>query len=188
MPTRVGTVTMRGRSVDGTAVVAGLGLTPGRALDLRRIEQKLAELGHSERFRAVWLNPSGTGAAVSFSPELEPAPDRVFGVGVAFDQFMSGRPWIGGIDRSLFGAVAEGVAIVRLGSYAQEVAGFLRLRAVVRRRYLPVAVGAWLAHESVRLFEGSGELPSAKTQEGGGFIGMRDEYEMASIADAISAG
>ena len=32
-------------------------------------------------------------------------------------------------------------------------------------------------HESVRLFEGSGELPSAETQELGGFAGMRDDPE-----------
>ena len=94
MPTRVGTVTMRGRSVEGTAVVAG--------------------------------SDSRQAARSTFD-----------------------------------GAVAEGAAIVRLASYAQEVAGFLRLRAVVRRRYLPVAVGAWLAHESVRRFSPRRRTPFA---------------------------
>ena len=175
LSTRVGTVVLTGRAVDGAAIVAGLGLTTGRTLDLRTTEKLLAELGHSERFRAVWLNPGGAGSTVSFRPELEPAPKRAFGVGVAFDQFMSGRLWIGGVDRSVLGGYAEAALIARLGSYSQDAVAFLRLRAVVRRRYLPIAVGARLIHESVRLFEGSGELPNAETQEAIGFVGMRDD-------------
>lgn len=177
MPTRVGSVVVAGHAVDGPAVVAGLGLVPDRPLDLRGAELALAALGHSERFLAVWLNPGGAGSAATFRPELEPAPKRAFGVGVAFDQFMSGRLWVGGVDRSMFNANAEGALIVRLGSYAQDANAFLRLRAKVRRRFLPVTLGARLSHESIRLFEGRGELPSAETQEVGSFLGLRDDPE-----------
>ena len=177
MPTEVGLVTLRGHTVDGAAVVAGLGLTQGRALDVRLAEQGLAELGHSERYRAVWLNPTGSGDIVNFDPELEPAPGRAFGIGVAFDQFMSGRIWIGGVERSVINGNAEAAVIARFGSYAQDAAAFLRLRAKVRRRYFPLTIGGRLAHESVRLFSENGELPSAETQEANGFIGLRDDPE-----------
>ena len=175
MPTRVGSVNVTGKAVDGDAVIAGLGLAPGTDVDLRELEKGISELGHSERYRGVWLNPSGTGPSVSFSPELEPAPRRSFGVGVAFDQFMSGRLWFGGVDRSFFNANAEGALLTRLGSYEQDVSAFLRRRAKVRRSYVPITLGASLTHESVRLFEGSSELPSAETQELGGFFGLRDD-------------
>jgi predicted acylesterase/phospholipase RssA len=175
LPTRVATVTMIGKAADGTAVIAGLGITPGSDLDLHRLEQAISDLGHSERYRGVWLNPGGAGASVSFRPELEAAPASSFGVGVAFDQFMSGRIWLGGIDRSFFDGNAEGALLVRLGSYSQDVSAFVRRRAHVRRSYVPITVSASLAHESVRLFQGSGELPSAETQELGGFIGLRDD-------------
>jgi hypothetical protein len=175
LPTRVGSVTMRNPVPDGPAVLTGLGIASGRAIDLRRTEKAYGELGHSERVRAVWLNPSGTGAEVTFRPELEPASRRLFGVGVAFDQFMSGRLWVGGVDHSVFGANAEGAVVARFGSYEQDALGFLRLHTDLRGGHLPVTVGGRLAHESVRLFKGSGELPSAETNEGEGFIGLHDD-------------
>jgi hypothetical protein len=161
--------------VDGNVVIAGLGIAPGPDLNLQTLEEAITALGHSERYRGLWLNPSGSGASVSFSPELEAAPRRSFGVGVAFDQFMSGRLWLGGIDRYFFNGNAEGAALVRLGSYAQDLSAFIRKRARVRRNFVPITLAASLAHESVRLFEGSSELPSAETQELGGFLGLRDD-------------
>jgi predicted acylesterase/phospholipase RssA len=175
MPTHVASVSVRGSAVDGNVVIAGLGIAPGTDLNLQTLEEAITALGHSERYRGLWLNPSGSGASVSFSPELEAAPRRSFGVGVAFDQFMSGRLWLGGIDRSFFNGNAEGAALVRLGSYAQDLSAFIRKRARVRRNFVPITLAASLAHESVRLFEGSSELPSAETQELGGFLGLRDD-------------
>ena len=173
MPTQVTTVSLRTRTADGAAVVAGLGLIPGGALNTRRAEVGLAELAHSERYRGVWLHPSGEGTDVAFRPELEPAPDHAFGVGVAFDQFMSGRIWVGGVNRSVLGGRAEGAGIVRLGSYAQDAMAFLRLRAKVLRRSFPLTVATHAGHETVRLFDSTGEAPSAETQEIGGFVGVR---------------
>jgi len=47
----------------------------------------------------------------------------------------------------------------------------------VRGGHVPVAAGVRFAHESVRLFDGNGELPNAETTEGEGFIGLRDDPE-----------
>ena len=88
---------------------------------------------------------------------------------------MSGRLWIGGVDRSVFNGLAEGALLIRLGTYEQDVSAFVRKRAHVRRSYVPITIGARLVHESVRLFDGPTERPSAETQEAGGFIGLRDD-------------
>jgi NTE family protein len=176
MPSTVSGVALTGaRPADADALLGDLALTKGAPLDMRRLQAGILALGHSERYRALWLTPSGTGTDVSFNLELEPAPQRAFGAGVAFDQFMSGRLWIGGVNRSLGGGDFEGVALARLGSYEQDVSAFLRRRALVGSTYVPFTVGVAASHESVRLFEGPGELPSAESREVAGFIGLRED-------------
>ncbi|HVZ49168.1 MAG TPA: hypothetical protein VG916_10315, partial [Gemmatimonadaceae bacterium] len=152
----------------------------GQPLDVERTRRGLVALGDVERIRAVWLDPRGSGPAVSFHPDLEPAPQRVFGVGGAFDQFMSGRLWLGGVDRDVFHMNAEGTAVARFGAYAQDVMGFVRAHADLLGGHRPVAIGARLAHESVRLFTDAGELPNAETQEGEAFVGLRDDPEVGA--------
>jgi hypothetical protein len=142
---------------------------------MRRIERALAELGHSERFRGLWLNPTGTGTTAAFRPDLQPAPNSAFGVGVAYDQFMSGRLWIGGVDRSFLGASVEGTLLARLGSYEQDISAFIRKRAQLGSTSIPITVGARITHESIRLFNDSSETNSAETQELDAFVGLRGD-------------
>jgi NTE family protein len=174
LPIRVGSVTILGRAADAEAAVAALGLVPGQSLDLRAVERALAELGHSERYRSAWLNPGGAGPIVSFRPEVEASPVRAFGVGIAFDQFMSGRLWIGGVDRAFLAANLEGGLLAKLGSYQQDVTAFVRKRLHWGSRHFTTTFDAHGAHESVRLFTDAGERPSAETNEVGGFLGLRE--------------
>ena len=160
---------------DGAAVLGDLGLSPGAALDTRRLEAGLLGLGRRDRYRAVWLMPSGAGDEVSFRAQLEPAPKRAIGVGVAFDQFMSGRIWIGAVDRSFFKGDAEGALLVRAGLYAQDATAFVRRRIRLSASYVPFTVGGRIEHEAVRLFSGESERPSGETREAGGFIGLRED-------------
>jgi predicted acylesterase/phospholipase RssA len=176
LPTRVSDVILTGaRPVDGDAIVGDLSLLAGAALDVHRLETGMRTLGHLERYRAFWLTPTGSGSDVAFHLEAEPAPQRAFGVGAAFDQFMSGRLWIGGVDRSLAHSDAEGVLLARLGSYEQDITAFVRRRALVGSTYVPFTVGARASHESVRLFDGRSELPSAETRELAGFAGLHED-------------
>ncbi|MDA1080788.1 MAG: patatin-like phospholipase family protein [Gemmatimonadetes bacterium] len=180
LPTRIGTVAVAlgnaaADAIDAATLINELGLTPGRTLDVPHTERALTALGLSERTRAVWLNPAGSGPDVTFRPVFDPAPRRAFGIGVAFDQFMSGRLWIGGIDRSVTNMNAEAAVIAQFGSYEQSILGFVRAHTDVRGVHVPVAAGARLAHESVRLFQGGGELPNAETQEGELFFGVRGD-------------
>lgn len=163
------------RIVDGDLVLDELGVAAGQPLDIGKLDAGITTVGQSERYRALWLQPGGSGADVTLHVQLDPAPQRSFGVGVAFDQFMSGRLWVGGIDRTLLSGDAEAVGLVRLGTYEQDIDVFVRRRALVGTRYVPFTVEAKLAHESVRLFSGDGELPSAETRELVGFVGLKQD-------------
>jgi predicted acylesterase/phospholipase RssA len=163
------------RIVDGDVVLDELGVSAGDTLSVGKLDLGITSIGHQERYRGLWLQPSGSGNDVTFHVQLDPAPKQSFGGGVAFDQFMSGRLWIGGIDRTLLNGDAEGVALVRLGTYEQDADVYVRRRALVGKRYVPFTIEAQLKHESVRLFSGDGELPSAETRELVGFIGLKQD-------------
>ncbi len=161
--------------VDGDLVIDELGIWPGDTLRLEKLDQGVHSISQRERYRALWLNPGGSGSDVSFHVDLEPAAKSTFGFGLAFDQFMSGRIWLGGVNRTLLNGDAEGVGIVRLGTYEQDIDVFARRRALVRRTQVPITVEATIRHESVRLFNGAGELPSAETEEFIGFMGLKQD-------------
>ena len=176
LPTKVKQIGFSGvRIVDGDLVLDELGVNAGTALDIDRLDFGIHSIAHHERYRALWLQPTGSGQDVTFKVQLDPAPQRSFGVGIAFDQFMSGRLWIGGIDRTLLNGDAEGVAMAKLGTYEQDLDVFVRRRALVGKKYLPFTIEGLLKHESVRLFSGDGELPSAETREAVGFIGLKQD-------------
>jgi NTE family protein len=176
IPTKVTQVGFSGvRLVDGDLVLDELGVAPGEPLNLARLDTGIASIARHERYRALWLQPAGSGNDVSFHVQVDPAPQRSFGVGVAFDQFMSGRLWLGGIDRTLFDGDAEGVGVLHLGTYEQDLDLFVRRRALVGRTYVPFTVEGEIKHEDVRLFSGDGELPSAETREAIGFVGLKQD-------------
>ncbi len=163
--------------VDAGAVTEDLGLTDGAPITQERLQKGLLKIGRSERYRALWLNPSGYGDTVAFHLTLETAPRRAFGVGMAFDQFMSGRLWVGGVDRSLFNGDAEGAALARFGTYAQDVQAFVRRRSQLGPSYWPVSAAVNVSHESVRLFQGAGELAAADVRQATLFLGLREDPE-----------
>lgn len=176
MPTKVTQVGFSGvRLVDGDLVLDELGVSPGERLNVAKLDTGIASISRHERYRALWLQPAGSGDDVSFHVQVDPAPQRSFGVGVAFDQFMSGRLWLGGIDRTLFDGDAEGVGVVHLGTYEQDLDLFVRRRALVGRTYVPFTIEGEIKHEAVRLFSGDGELPSAETREAIGFVGLKQD-------------
>ena len=176
MPTRVRQVGFTGVPiVDGDLVLDELGVVAGDSLNLPRLAAGIGFVSHRERYRALWLSPTGTGEQVEFHVGLDAAPQSAFGVGIAFDQFMSGRLWIGGVDRTLLHGDAEGVALVHLGTYEQDLDVFVRRRARVGMHYVPFTVEAELKHESVRLFSGDAELASAETREAIAFVGLKQD-------------
>lgn len=176
IPTRVTQVGFSGvRIVDGDLVLDELGVQAGEPLDIAKLASGINVVSRHERYRGMWLQPAGGGSDVAFHVQLDPAPQRTFGVGVAFDQFMSGRLWLGGVDRTLLHGDAEGVALIKLGTYEQDADLFVRRRALVSKTYVPFTVEALLKHELIRQFSGDGELPSADTREIVGFMGLKQD-------------
>jgi NTE family protein len=176
LPTMVKQVGFSGvRIVDGDLVLDELGIAAGERLNVAKLDTGINSISQHERYRAMWLQPSGTGPDVSFHVQLDPAPQSSFGVGFAFDQFMSGRLWVGGIDRTLLDGDAEGVAMLRVGTYEQDLDVFARRRALVKNTYVPFTVEAQIKHELIRLFNGDGELPAAETQDAIGFVGLKQD-------------
>lgn len=188
MPSAIGEVAPAATAAE-RAVLAQLGIAPGAPFDLAGLRARLVALGSVETIRAVWLAPGGAGSHVTFHPDVETAPRRVIGLGVAFDQFMSGRLWLGGVDRRAFDLDAEGTVVARFGAYEQDVVAALRPRVDPAGQQRPLAGGVRLAHESVRLFSDAGELASAETQEGELFAGIQqnpqaDAWRYELLADA----
>lgn len=175
-PTTIGAVAIPDGAAE-RAVLAQLGVAAGTPFDIERTRRALVTLGNVERIRAVWLDPGGSGTQVTFAPMLQAAPRRAIGLGVAFDQFLSGRIWLGGVDRRTFDLDAEGAVVARFGAYEQDVLAVLRPHADVIGEHRPFAAGVRLVHESVRMFVDAGELPSAETQEGELFTGLQQNAE-----------
>lgn len=164
-----------GDAVDKGAVTADLGLVSGGGVPLARLQNGLLTIGKSERYRSLWLGPTGSGDSVAFQPALQPAPQKAFGLGIAYDQFMSGRLWLGGVNRSLWSGNAEGSLLMRVGTYAQDLTGFVRRRAQVGTRSLPLAGELSVMHESVRSFYGKTELAGVENRQIQAFFGLRED-------------
>ncbi len=170
--TRMATPDVRDRD----AIIRDLALESYAPLDPAAVRRGLARFATTERYRSVWFNPSGEGPAVDFDLSVEAAPERSFGIGLAFDHLMSGRFWAGGVDRALIGDL-EGAALVATGTYRTDILLATRRSARIGRRYRPVGFSLEAFAEDVRLFEGSGELPPAKVEEASFVAGLRPLFE-----------
>lgn len=162
---------------DRDALLGAVSLAPHGTVDTARIDLGLARIATIERYRGLWLHPSGSGPVVHFDIETDPAPTRAFGIGVAFDHTMSGRLWIGAVDRALFDRDIDAAALLTTGTYRSDLTLAARRRARVGTRFLPIGGSLELAAESVRLYEGNGELPTADVTELTALLGLRPLFE-----------
>jgi NTE family protein len=155
------------------ALLRVLGVERGQKLDLTTLRARIRALATSETFDAIWLDPSGAGDTVRF--ELAPlrAARRAAGLGLAYDNELGGRMWLGIVDRNLFRLAIDGSAALFLGELRRELAvGFRRPYQLTGRLVTPT-VTAEIATESVRRFDGSrDELPSLDTREARVFAGL----------------
>lgn len=165
------------RAGEARAVANQVGLIAGRPLDATAIDVGLARFATQERYRGIWLRPSGRGDSIAFAPRLEPAPVRSFGLGLAFDNWMSGRLWLGGVHRALFGRDLEGAALYSVGTYRSDLSLALRRATRIGERTRPLGIALDYFTEDVRLYQGNGELPPAQTDEVALLLGVRPLYE-----------
>jgi predicted acylesterase/phospholipase RssA len=159
------------------AALRALHLTPRAPLDLPAVSEGLGALASHERYRGLWLTPTGDATRADFDVQVEEAPQRAIGLGFAFDHSMSGRIWLAAVDRSILGRDLEGSALFTSGTWRTDLTVAARRRARVGSRYIPVGGTVQLLTEDVRLWQGATELPHASVDEVGVVIGVRPLYE-----------
>jgi predicted acylesterase/phospholipase RssA len=177
-PAVVGRVRVMPADISGRdAAVRALQLEPRMPLDPMTVSDGLARLAAHERYRGVWLNPSGDSARVDFDVSIDPAPRRTFGLGFAFDHTMSGRLWMAVVDRAILARDLEGSALFTTGTWRTDLTLAARRQARVGERYLPVGGSVQLLTEDVRLWDGATELPHVGVNEVNLVLGLRPLFE-----------
>jgi predicted acylesterase/phospholipase RssA len=72
-----------------------LGVAPGHHFDPAELANALDRISESDRYQAVWLNPTGTADSVAFDASISRSPRRRLALGLAYDEDVGGRLWLG---------------------------------------------------------------------------------------------
>lgn len=153
----------------------GLGLSD--SLDLGLLRSRVRGLGQSDAYQAVWLSPRGSGDSVFFQVSARRSARRVAGLGLAYDNELGGRMWLGAVDRRLLGLTLEGSSAVFLGELRKELYLGLRRYYQLGRQLMTPTLTARLATESIRAFDPEGEeLDPVETREALGFAGIERAF------------
>ena len=177
-PTRIVGVTLESRnSSERLALRRLLGLDLSDTLDVALLRSRMQNLANSEAYEAVWLTPQGHGDSVSFTVKVRRGPRRVAGLGLAYDNELGGRMWIGAVDRRVLDLALEGSAALLLGELRNELYAGLRRNYQLGRQLMTPTLTARIASEEVRQFDSTGEeLSSLDTREAIGFLGIERSF------------
>ncbi len=170
---RLGTVRISGgRRAEQQFVLRLLGLDGRDSLDISGIRSGFRVLGGYDEFRSVWLHPGGTHDSLSLDIQVNPGPRRLAAMGLAYDNDLGGRMWIGAVDRALFGRRLEGSISAGLGELRQDLDFGFRSGTIGNRRLRPVLSGQ-LLREQIRQFDSDGvQLRPVRVREGSAFAGI----------------
>ena len=154
-----------------------LGFAHSDTVKVNALAERLRRLASSERFAAVWLNPHGADDTVSFDLTVQRQPPRTGGLGLAYDQELGGRAWLGYSDHRLLGMPVEGSAIARIGTFRDELQLELRGNQLLDRRLFNPLLSVQLSHEDIRRFDADGNsLSTMATRELDVLAGYEHEY------------
>ena len=139
LPSRMAGLTIEGSNAsERLALRRLLGLGLSDSLDADLLHSRVRHLAHSEAYQAVWLAPSGSGDSVAFDVSVRRAPRRVVGLGLAYDNELGGRMWVGAVDRRIFDVALEGSTALFLGEFRKELyLGFRRNYQLGRQLMTP---------------------------------------------------
>jgi NTE family protein len=73
-----------------------LDVSAGAPVDVGAMQTALRRLSVGDRYQAVWLNPEGGDDTVAFHPVVDRSARGRAGIGLAYDQDIGGRIWLGG--------------------------------------------------------------------------------------------
>jgi predicted acylesterase/phospholipase RssA len=178
LPSRVSSYQIASRNAsERLSIERLLGLGLSDSLDPALLRGRVRHLAQSEAYQAVWLAPAGAGDSVSFHVTVRRSARRVAGLGLAYDNELGGRMWVGAVDRRTLNLALEGSAAAFIGEFRKELyVGFRRNYQLGRQLMIP-ALTARLANESVRQFDSDGdEIDPIKTREAVGFAGVERAF------------
>src|SRR5581483_8059891 len=162
-----------------------LDLTPGHRFDETVLAKRLSQVTASERYDAVWLNPSGHGDSVAFDAIVDRGPRRRAAIGLAYDEDVGGRLWLGSYGHPLT------TYDLTAGAFVQ--AGALREMAQIGLRgaggLVTPAFTATFQQDEIRAYSATQQiLGETKTNDGSIVVGIENDMpEGWSIAGGLLA-
>ena len=109
----------------------------------------------------------------SFHVSVRRSARRVAGLGLAYDNELGGRMWVGAVDRRLLNLALEGSAALFVGELRREFYSGLRRTFQLGRQLMTPAATVRIGRESIRRFDPDGsEIDPIKTAEILGFLGV----------------
>jgi predicted acylesterase/phospholipase RssA len=179
LPSRIGSVTIASRNPsERLALERLLGLGLSDTLDPALLRSRVRQLARAEAYQAVWLAPTGSGDTVSFNVSAQRSARRIAGLGVAYDNELGGRLWVGAVDRRFLDLALEASTALYLGEFRKELYLGFRRNFQFGRQLMNPALTARLATESVRRFDADGhELGPLETREALGFLGVERAFD-----------
>ena len=179
LPSRISAVTIATQNPsERLALERLLGLGLSDTLDPGLLRNRVRQLARVEAYRAVWLSPTGSADSVAFHVSVRRSVRRVAGLGLAYDNELGGRMWVGAVDRRFLDLALEASSALYLGEFRKELyLGFRRNFQFGRQLVTPTA-SARAATESVRRFNADGdELDPIEIREGRGFLGIERRFD-----------
>ncbi len=167
LPTSVGEVTPTAAFVaDAVVELRVLGLRPGRALAVDSLRRDVQRASYSDPYEGVWLNPERQDSSrVAFRPLFLDRPRLSLGVGVDYVSSVGAHLWLGGIDRTVFGTLAEGTALLELSEVRQQIELGVRRTTPFMGFTTHPTLRLTAAREQVRSFDGPDPLPPREVDE-----------------------
>ncbi|MGB7213119.1 MAG: patatin-like phospholipase family protein [Gemmatimonadales bacterium] len=174
------------KDTDARDLLQALSLRPGSPVDTVRLRNGLLDLARSDRFRGVWLHPDtgAPGDSLHLRLEVQKAPTRVAGLGLAYDNELGARLWIGGVDWRIVDRAAEASAAAFFGGLETRIA--LGLRRTWRSSAIPrPTITLTLSDQQIRTFDGDGnQLAKLDAEQAVGFVGLEKSFGSQWVVDA----
>lgn len=171
---------------DARDLLRALSLVPGAVIDTIRLRRGLLDLARSDRFRGVWLHPDpdASGDSLHLRLEVQKAPSRVAALGLAYDNELGARLWVGGVDWRIVDRAAEASAAAFFGGSETRIS--LGLRRTWRSSAIPrPTITLTLTDRQFPTFDGEGnELAKLDTREAVGFAGLERLFGSQWVVDA----
>jgi len=175
LPRQVAGFTLRGgAATDAPLLERFLGVTPGGALDVAVLAERVHAVAELGAFTSLWLHPVDLpDGEVKFQAVVLPAPSKLAGATVAYDRDLGGRVGLMYLDRRLLHQPLEGSATLGFGTLTNDLALGLRRYFGVGQTWLAPTMTVYLQNQAVNLYSTDGnDLGRVDTRQGALFAGV----------------